>query len=72
MIGVLTSVVGAYYYLRIIKVMYFDAPSRRFDPRAGLAVDGRGRRRRLFTTLFFAVAGADGGGGAGGRAVLFG
>jgi NADH-quinone oxidoreductase subunit N len=25
-IGVLTSVVGAVYYLRIIKVMYFDEP----------------------------------------------
>ena len=26
-IGVLTSVVAAYYYLRIVKVMYFDQPS---------------------------------------------
>jgi NADH-quinone oxidoreductase subunit N len=26
-IGVLASVVGAYYYLRIIKVMYFDEPA---------------------------------------------
>lgn len=25
-IGVLTSVIGAFYYLRLIKVMYFDAP----------------------------------------------
>jgi NADH-quinone oxidoreductase subunit N len=25
-IGVLTSVVGAFYYMRIVKVMYFDAP----------------------------------------------
>jgi NADH-quinone oxidoreductase subunit N len=24
-IGVLTSVVGAFYYIRIVKVMYFDA-----------------------------------------------
>ena len=23
-IGILTSVVGAYYYLRVVKVMYFD------------------------------------------------
>ncbi|MBR0644277.1 NADH-quinone oxidoreductase subunit NuoN [Plastoroseomonas hellenica] len=38
-IGVLTSVVGAYYYLRIVKVMYFDAPAGAFDPRpAGLSV----------------------------------
>jgi NADH-quinone oxidoreductase subunit N len=31
-IGVLLSVVGAYYYLRIIKLMYFDAPVERFEP----------------------------------------
>ncbi|WP_201834072.1 NADH-quinone oxidoreductase subunit NuoN [Microvirga zambiensis] len=30
-IGVVTSVVGAYYYLRIVKVMYFDAPGERYD-----------------------------------------
>ena len=32
-IGVLTSVIGAYYYLRVVKVMYFDAPEAPFDPR---------------------------------------
>ena len=51
-IGVLTSVVGAYYYIRIIKVMYFDAPEEAFDARPAslsmlAAVGG------LFTTLFF-------------------
>jgi len=30
-IGVLTSVVSAYYYLRIIKVMYFDEPAEGLD-----------------------------------------
>ncbi len=30
-IGVLTSVVGAFYYLRIIKVMYFDDPVDALD-----------------------------------------
>ena len=30
-IGVLTSVVAAYYYLRIIKLMYFDEPVEAFD-----------------------------------------
>ncbi len=34
-IGVLTSVVGAYYYLRIIKVMWFDEPVGGFVPMAG-------------------------------------
>ena len=30
-IGVLLSAVGAYYYLRIVKVMYFDEPAKAFD-----------------------------------------
>ena len=30
-IGVLTSVVGAFYYLRIVKLMYFDEPLESFD-----------------------------------------
>lgn len=31
-IGVLTSVVGAFYYLRIVKLMYFDEAAEPFDP----------------------------------------
>jgi NADH-quinone oxidoreductase subunit N len=30
-IGVVASVVGAFYYLRIVKVMYFDEPAAAFD-----------------------------------------
>jgi NADH-quinone oxidoreductase subunit N len=30
-IGVLSSVVGAYYYLRIVKMIYFDEPAPAFD-----------------------------------------
>ena len=30
-VGVLSSVVGAYYYLRIIKIMYFDESKGAFD-----------------------------------------
>jgi NADH-quinone oxidoreductase subunit N len=30
-IGVVTSVVGSFYYLRIVKVMYFDEPLGVFD-----------------------------------------
>ena len=30
-IGVLSSVIGAYYYLRVIKIMYFDEPAEVFD-----------------------------------------
>jgi len=35
-IGVVTSVVGAFYYLRIVKVMYFDEPAAPFEPMPGL------------------------------------
>ena len=55
-IGVLTSVVGAFYYIRVIKVMYFDAPVAAFDPRPPslsfvAAVGG------LFTMFFFIFPG---------------
>ncbi len=51
-IGVLASVVGAYYYLSIVKVMYFDEPAPALAPMrselgAVLAVTG------LFVILFF-------------------
>ena len=35
-IGVLASVIGAYYYLRIVKVMYFDKPVEAFLPQQSL------------------------------------
>jgi NADH-quinone oxidoreductase subunit N len=55
-LGVLSSVVGAFYYLTIIKVMYFDEPagkvdSMRLELRTVLAVAG------LFNILFFAYPG---------------
>ncbi len=36
-IGVLASVVGAYYYLRIVKLMYFDEPAPEFSAQTGVA-----------------------------------
>ncbi|MCJ2036879.1 NADH-quinone oxidoreductase subunit NuoN [Methylobacterium sp. J-068] len=33
-IGVVTSVVGAFYYLRLVKVMYFDEPVAAYEPMA--------------------------------------
>ncbi|MBG1231833.1 NADH-quinone oxidoreductase subunit NuoN [Aestuariivirga litoralis] len=30
-LGVIASVVGAYYYLRIVKIIYFDEPAEAFD-----------------------------------------
>jgi len=35
--GILTSVVGAFYYLRIVKVMFFDEPKEALDPMPGAA-----------------------------------
>jgi NADH-quinone oxidoreductase subunit N len=35
-LGVLASVVGAFYYLTIIKIMYFDEPARSFQSMPGL------------------------------------
>ena len=37
-IGVVASVVGAYYYLRIVKVMFFDEQKERFSPVAAKAM----------------------------------
>ncbi len=51
-IGVLTSVIGAYYYLRIVKVMYFDAPAEAFDPRPA-SLSFVAAATGLFTTFFF-------------------
>jgi NADH-quinone oxidoreductase subunit N len=51
-IGVLTSVVGAYYYLRVIKVMYFDAGEESFDPRPA-SLSFVAAAGGLFTVLFF-------------------
>jgi NADH-quinone oxidoreductase subunit N len=51
-IGILTSVVASYYYLRIVKVMYFDAPVAAFDARPSsitVVMTGAG----LLTLLFF-------------------
>ena len=31
-VGVLASAVAAFYYLRVVKIMYFDDPAPRFDP----------------------------------------
>ena len=38
-VGVLTSVVGAFYYLRIIKIMFFDEAASAFDGDNGRAVN---------------------------------
>lgn len=53
-IGVLTSVLGAYYYIRIVKVMYFDESEPAFDRRPG-SLSFAAAVAALFTTFFFVV-----------------
>lgn len=55
-IGVVTSVVGAFYYLAIVKVMYFDEPAPGFEPMPAklifvLAISG------IFTLFYFIAPG---------------
>ena len=55
-IGVLASVVGAFYYLRIIKIMWFDEAADDFVPMAGelrLVLMASG----LFVTFYVVIAG---------------
>ncbi len=52
-IGVLTSVVGCYYYLRVIKVMFFDNAEPAFDPRSA-SLSFVALSTGAFTLLFFA------------------
>ena len=55
-IGVVASVVGAFYYLRVVKVMWFDEAEQGFVPMASelrwvLAISD------LFTIFFVVIAG---------------
>ena len=55
-IGVLASVVGAFYYLRVIKTIWFDEPADEFVPMSGelrvvLLMSG------LFVTFYVVFAG---------------
>lgn len=49
-LGVLTSVVAAYYYLRIVKVMFFDESAEPFDPNKSLS-----GRAVLFVAALFVL-----------------
>lgn len=49
-LGVLTSVVAAYYYLRVVKVMFFDEPADAFDKSMPFA-----RRAVLLISILFVL-----------------
>ncbi len=53
-IGVLTSVVGCFYYLRVIKVMFFDPAEPAFDARSG-SLSFVALATGAFTTVFIVV-----------------
>jgi NADH-quinone oxidoreductase subunit N len=52
-IGVLTSVVAAFYYLRIVKLMYFDDPVEKLDRPIGRDIAVVLGATSLFTAFFF-------------------
>ncbi|MFP6730952.1 MAG: NADH-quinone oxidoreductase subunit NuoN [Alphaproteobacteria bacterium] len=52
-VGVLSSVVAAYYYLRIVKVMYFDEAADPFDSPMGREVSVIVGATALFVLFFF-------------------
>jgi NADH-quinone oxidoreductase subunit N len=56
-IGVLASVIGAYYYLRIVKVMYFDDPALAFEGEMGTRLGAILTAASLFAIFF--VVGAE-------------
>jgi len=56
-IGVVASVVGAYYYLRIVKIIYFDEPAPAFDRVVGPSLGTVLALASVFT-LFFVVGAA--------------
>jgi NADH-quinone oxidoreductase subunit N len=54
-IGLLASVVSAYYYLRIVKLMYFDEPAEAFDRPAGREISVIVTVSSVVTVFFFLI-----------------
>jgi NADH-quinone oxidoreductase subunit N len=55
-IGVLTSVVACFYYIRVVKIMFFDAPAPAFDTRPA-SVSFVAMTAGVFTLLFVLALG---------------
>ncbi|MGE0754561.1 MAG: NADH-quinone oxidoreductase subunit NuoN [Alphaproteobacteria bacterium] len=51
--GVITSVISCYYYLKVVKVMYFDIPAREFDRCVSLSLKGVVVVSALVVVFFF-------------------
>ena len=56
-IGLVTSVVSAFYYLRIVKIMFFDEPAEAFDRPIGWEMTAILWVTGAVTLLFFVVPG---------------
>jgi NADH-quinone oxidoreductase subunit N len=56
-VGVLASVISAFYYLRIIKIMYFDDPAEQFERPVSREIGVVMTATALFTAFFFVYPG---------------
>ena len=70
-IGVVTSVVSAFYYLRVVKVMYFDEPVGAFDRPLSAELKGVLFVTAVLTLFFFVFPGPIVGGADTAAAALF-
>ncbi|HTV44542.1 MAG TPA: NADH-quinone oxidoreductase subunit NuoN [Stellaceae bacterium] len=70
-IGVVTSVVGAFYYLRVVKVMYFDEPAGALDVPIAAELKGILFVTAVVTLFFFLLPGPVIGGAAAAASSLF-
>ncbi len=70
-IGVVTSVVSAFYYLRVVKVMYFDEPVGAFDRPIAAEIKGVLFVTSVVTLFFFLFPGPIIGGAEAAAAALF-
>jgi NADH-quinone oxidoreductase subunit N len=52
-IGVLTSVVGCYYYIRLIKIMYFDDVKEELDRKVGMEIGSVVAATAIVILFFF-------------------
>jgi NADH-quinone oxidoreductase subunit N len=71
-IGVLASVVSAFYYLRVVKVMYFDEPVGAFDQPIATELKGVLFVTSIVTLFFFLFPGPIVGGAEAAASALFG
>jgi NADH-quinone oxidoreductase subunit N len=55
-LGVLASAVGLVYYLRLVKIMYFDSPAEAFDKEIGVGSSLIMTLSGAFTLLFIFAA----------------